>query len=115
MPTPAAVDLFGDTVAPPVPLPSTLLEWEGVLHDDARVAMAASDHGHAHPVLQLQLDQVGPGRHQVAVQKHFRPDERFLADALALRLKQGTRVRVHAPLAGSRLTLPHAESVVALS
>ena len=114
----ATIDLLGDPVPEPTVAPITtgsLLELEGVLHDNAHVAMHASDHGHAHPVLQMRLDKVGPGLHQVAVEKHFRPEERFLADALALRLKQGTHVRVRPPLAGSRLTLPHAESVVPLS
>ena len=108
----ADTDLFGDPV--PAPSTTTLVEMEGVLLDDAQVRMHASDHGSPRPVLHLHLNRVGPGMHDVFVEKPFDTTNRFVADALATRLKRGMHVRISASFAGARLTLPHAQTITPL-
>ncbi|APW38992.1 hypothetical protein RD110_18740 [Rhodoferax koreense] len=101
-------DLFGDPIRPP----AVHMALHGRLTQDAVVRVQGADHGHARPVLCLDLDHVGPGLHQVHVEQPFEASHRIVADAAALKLKRGMWVSVEAPLTGARWTLPNAVSIV---
>lgn len=109
---PAEVDLFG--AVPTVPA-SIRAVFEGTLRDDAHVAVRPADHGHARPVVVLDLVDVGPGHHHLHVEQPFPHADRFTADAHAARLKRGMRVQIVTPLAGSTLSLPNAEKVLPIT
>lgn len=90
------------------------IQIEGQLSTDAHVAMQAEGNGHPRPVLVLDLDNVGPCQLRVRVTKPYDEASRFVVDALALRLKRGTHVRIAAPLQHARLALPDADTITPL-
>lgn len=108
----AEVDLFGTV---PTAAPCIRAVFEGTLREDAHVAVRPADHGHARPVVVLDLVDVGAGHHCLHVEQPFPHADRFVADAHAARLKRGMRVQILAPLKGSTLVLPNAEQVTAIS
>ena len=91
------------------------IQIEGQLAADAHVRIQAPEgQGHCRPVLVLELENVGPCQMRVRVEKPYDEASRFVVDALALRLKRGTPVRIAAPLQHARLALPDADSVTPL-
>ena len=87
---------------------------EGQLMADAQVRMQAPAEGvgRARPVLVLDLDNVGPHQLRVHVEKPYEEASRFVVDALALRLKRGTSVRISTPFQHARLALNNADQVI---
>lgn len=89
-----------------------MLEFTGTLKADAQVRMKpVGDGGHALPVLCLELQDVGPGRHCLRADHLYPEAERAQAERLASTLRRGMRVRVATSALDLRLYLPHVERI----
>lgn len=108
-------DLFGMPATPPgrpkgaaAAGADCALVFEGRLHRKPHVVMKPMDGGHFAPAVELHMEDVGAGHHQVVAHVLFRPADRDLAEAHARRLQRGQLVAVTTQLSDIRLLLPAA-------
>jgi hypothetical protein len=71
------------------------------------------DGTHMVPILLIELEDVGPGRHAVHARHYYTEQFRRDAEGWAAQLKKGTRLTIAAPIHELRLTVPHADFSIA--
>lgn len=104
---PAEADLFGG--ADPV---VTCIEITGTVAHNASVrTKPVGPEGVGHPVVCIELRDVGPARQQVHVERPFPASAHEAAEAEASRLREGLRITVTCPLSDIRLSLPNTQQI----
>lgn len=89
-----------------------LLQFVGRLTHDAEVRMKALGPDNTPmPVLCLDIKIDGPGERIVHAEQAYPGNDRFAADACALRLRQGALVSIKADPQAMRLSLPLVEEI----
>lgn len=104
----AEPDLFGgaDPVVPCIEITGT------VAHQASVRTKPVGREGIGHPVVCIELRDVGPSAHRVHVERPYPASGHEAAEAEAAQLREGTRITVTCPLSDIRLSLPNTQQIV---